>query len=243
MPRPSITGTTVGTASTANATTDITMTIPAGATALCVGFGGFAAGSAVTVTSVQGDPAGTPYDIDDVTIYNQRNNLDQYAGLYVMYDTNVNWPGTGSVTVRVTINATTRQLKACLFCLGDVDTAGTPSNGTQTGDAAASTPSLSVASSSNALNIGVVASYSADVGGAGGDDTLIYEEQNSTSSSSLYVWHEDGTTTSDTVEGNASVAWAAVAASFEGTGGGGGGATPKGPLTITLSGPFRGPLS
>ena len=232
MARPSITGTAVGTASTANATTDITMTIPAGATALCVGFGGFAAGSAVTVTSVQGDPAGTPYDIDDVTIYNQRNNLDQYAGLYVMYDTNVNWPGTGSVTVRVTINATTRQLKACLFCLADVDTGGTPSNGTQTGDNAASSPSMVVSSSSNALNVGVVATYSADVGG--GDDTLIYEEQNSTSSSSLYVWHEDGATASDTVEANASVAWSGAVGSFEGTGGGGGGATVS-PSGIQLS--------
>jgi hypothetical protein len=219
MARPSITGTTAGTAATANATIDVTMTIPAGATALCVGFGGFAGGSAVTVTSVQIDPTGTPLNVNDVTLYNQRGNLEQYAGLYVMYDTNVNWPGTGSVTARVTISSANRQLKACIFCLADVDTAGTPANGTQTGDNAGSTPSMVLTSSSNALNVAAVASYSADIGG--GDDTLIYEEQNGASSSSLYVWHEDGASSSDTVEGNASVAWAGIAASFEGTGGGG----------------------
>lgn len=219
MARPIITGTTGGAASTANATTDVTMTIPAGATALCVGFGGFAGGSAVTVTSVQIDPTGTPLDVDDVTLYNQRADLEQYAGLYVMYDTNTDWPGTGSVTARVTISSANRQLKACIFCLADVDTAGTPLNGSDvTGENSGSTPSMTVVSTTNALNIGAVASYSADIGG--GDDTLIYEEQNGGSSSSLYVWHEDGTSSSDTVEGNASVAWAGVAASFEGTGGG-----------------------
>jgi predicted enzyme related to lactoylglutathione lyase len=215
MARPSITGTTVGTAATANATTDITMTIPAGAKALCVGFGGWGGGLGVTVTSVQIDPTGTPYDVDDVTLYNQRGT-DQYGGLYVMYDTNTNWPGTGSVTVRVTISAASRELKACLFCLTDVDTAGTPLNGSDiTGESAASTPSMSVTSTANALNIGSVGSYSADI--HGGDNTQIYAEQNGGSSSSFYIWHEDGTTTTDTVEGNASVAWGGVAASFEGT--------------------------
>lgn len=221
MARPSIVGTTAGTAATSNATIDVTMTIPAGATALCVAFGGFAGGSAVTVTSVQGDPTGTPYNISDLSVYNQRGNLEQYAGVNTLYDTSGDWPGTGSVTVRVTISSANRQLKACIFCLADVDTAGTPSNGTQTGENAASTPSMVVTSTSNALNIGVVASYSADIGG--GDDTLVYEEQNGGSSSSLYTWSEDGASSSDTVEGNASVAWSGVVASFEGTGGGGGG--------------------
>jgi hypothetical protein len=215
MARPSITGTTVGTAATANATTDITMTIPAGAKALCVGFGGWGGGLGVTVTSVQIDPTGTPYNVDDVTLYNQRGT-DQYGGLYVMYDTNTNWPGTGSVTVRVTISASSRELKACLFCLTDVDTASTPLNGSDiTGESAGAVPSMSVTSTANALNIGSVGSYSADI--HGGDNTQIYAEQNGSSSSSFYIWSEDGTATTDTVEGNASVAWAGVAASFEGT--------------------------
>jgi hypothetical protein len=212
------------------------MTIPAGATALCVGFGGFSTGGAITVLSVQGDPAGTPYDVDDVTLYNQRTTT-QFAGLYVMYDTHADWPGTGSVTVRITMSNASIQLRAGIFCLTDVDTGGTPLNGSDvTGENAASTPSMTVVSTTNALNIGVVGSYSADIGG--GDDTLIYEEQNGAASSSLYVWHEDGVSSSDTVEGNASVAWAGVAASFEGTGGGG--ATidvPVGSMTITGQAP------
>jgi hypothetical protein len=215
MPRPSIVGTPVGTLATASDSIDVTLTVPVGASALVVSFGGFAGGSAVTVVSVQ-DVTGTAFDINSASVYNQRGDLDQYSGKYVLYS-----PTPGSTTVRITISSPNRQLKACAYCLTDVDLAGTPINGSLvSGENAASIPSIILTSSSNALNVAAVASYSANIGTGGADDTLIYEEQGGGSASSLYVWHEDGTSSSDTVEGNASVAWSGVAISFEGTGGG-----------------------
>lgn len=216
MAAPTLTGTAAGTAQTTAIFIDVTMTVPADAELILVGFGGFSNGAAITVSSVQGDPTGTPYNIDDITQYAQRGT-DQYAGIYGIDDQNVNWPGSGSVTIRVSLTGadSDRQLKAGICCVKDVDTTGTYVNGTQTGTNAASTPSMVVTSTTNALDFGCVGSYSADIGG--GDDTVIYEEQNSTTSSSLYFWHEAGASSSNTVEGNASVAWAGVAVSIEGT--------------------------
>lgn len=229
MPAPSITGTTSGTLQVATATIDVSMTVPADANVIAVAFGGFANGAANAITSVQGDPDGTPYDLNDLTLYNQRDDLYQYAGIYAIYDDNVNWPGSGSVTVRVTQTRTATNLKACVFCLTDVDIAGTPVNDTDiTGEGAAAIPSLTLTSSSNALNVGCATTYSADIGD--GDDTLIYEEQNGGSASSLYVWSEAGTGATDTIEGGASVAFAMVAVNFEGTGGGGGASVSPSPL-------------
>ncbi len=237
MAAPTETGTSAIAGPSATDTQDVTMTIPAGATSVVVAFGGFTT-STVSVTSVQGDPTGSPYNIDDVTLFIQRSAA-QFAGLYVMHDTNANWPGTGSITVRV-VAANAGQLKAAICCLTDVDTAGTPENDSQTATGASSAPSDVLTSSSNALNVAVAATYSADVGG--GDDTLIQEQQNGAGSSSLYFWSESGTGASDTIEGNASVDWAMCSISFEGTGGGGGGATPKGPFGLPFHGPFRGPI-
>lgn len=215
MPAPTLTGTAVTTEFDATRPADLTMTVPADANCLCVGFGGFE-GTSVTVTSVQGDPTGTPYNIDDLTLYGQRTNA-QYAGLYVIDDQNVNWV-TGSVTVRITLNRTNAQLKGTIFCLKDVDTLGTYINDSGGAESASGTPSHTLTSSSNALNVAVAATYSADIGG--GDDTVIGEVQNGGAKSSLYVWHEAGTGASDTIEGNASVAYRMAAASFEGTSGG-----------------------
>lgn len=222
MPRPSLTGTGSTTEFNATRPADLTMTIPADADVLCVCFGGFE-GTPVSLTSVQGDPTGTPYNLDDVTEYGQRTNA-QYAGFYAIDKDNANWPGTGSVTVRITISRSNAQLKGTIFCLKDVDTA--TAYRVANAESASGTPSVSVSSSSNSLNIGIAATYSADVGG--GDDTLIAEVQNGGSASSLYCWHEDGTGATDTVEANASVAYHMRVVSFEGTGGGGGPSTPQG---------------
>lgn len=226
MPAPTLTGTAAAVTETTAASIDLTMTVPADANVICVAFGGYA-GSSLSVTSVQGDPTGTPYNINDITLYGQRAGTEQYAGFYAIYDTNVNWPGAGSVTIRVTIATGNRQLKGCIFCLKDVNTAGTPTNDTdQTGAGAASTPSITLTSSSNALNVAVAATYSADTSG-GGDDTAINSQQNGAGSSSLYTWYESGTGASDTIEASGSVDWAMMAVSFEGTGGGGGGGSTK----------------
>ena len=216
MPAPSLTGTPAEVTETSAATIDLTVTVPADANVIHVGFGGYA-GSSLVVSSVQGDPAGTPFDIDDLEVYYQRA-VDQYVGQYAIFDTNPNWPGPGPFTVRVTIAATNRQLKGAICCLKDVDTEGTPVNGTQTGGNAGSVPSLTVVSSDNALNLATVASYSADTTGDA-DDTAITTGalQNGSSSSSLYMWAEDGTGASDTVEANASAAWAGVVVSYQGT--------------------------
>lgn len=220
MPRPSVHDSDI-LLETAAASGDVTLDIGASTTSVEINCGGFG-GTAVTVSSVQGDPTGTPYDIDDVELFVQ-NGTAQYAGKYIIHDTNANWPGTGTHTFRVTLDAAGRQLKVVGVSINDTDTAGTPVNGTNTATSSSGTPSSSVTSSSNALNIGVAATYSADVGSPAGDDTMIQEDQNSTSSSSLYVWSEDGTSASDTVEANQSVAYAMCVASYEGTGGGGGG--------------------
>ncbi len=216
MPRPSETGTSVNGPQTGGQFIDITMTIPADATTLVVAFGGWGAGATVTVTSVQIDPLGTPFDLDDVTLFNQLTT-QQYGGIYAMHDTNANWPGSGSVTVRVTLSASGLSLMAELFCLTDVDTGGTPENGTATAASASGTPSAVLTSSANALNIASIGSYSADAGGAGGDDTVIGEEQNGAAAASFYCWSEEGTGSSDTIEANASVSYGMVAVSFEGT--------------------------
>lgn len=210
-----------GTAATAGSDTlDLALTIPADCTVLAVGFGGFEAVT-VSVDSVQGDPTGTPFDLNDLTLFGQRTNA-QYAGLYAIYDTNVNWPGTGSVTVRIDINRTSAQLKGQIFCVADVDTGGTATNDTDiTAESASGTPSVTLTSTSNALNVAATATYSADTTG-GGDDTSIGSIQNGGSSSSLYVWAESGTGASDTIESSGTVAYKMVAVSFEGTSGGGG---------------------
>lgn len=221
MPRPSV---TTGSANnqTDATTQDLTFTVPADAKVICVGIAGFASGADMSfgtgIVSVQGDPTGTPYNINDLQLVSQTSSDNQYAALFAIYDTNVNWPGSGSVTIRVTYNGSGRQQKSCAFCLADVDTSGTPTNSTNaslTQSDSASTPSQTITSSANALNVAAAGTYSADIGG--GDDTVIHEVQNSTSSSSIYVWSEDGTGASDTVEGNASVNWAMVSVSFEGT--------------------------
>ena len=219
MTIPSITGTTVGVGPGSGSSIDISFTVPSGANAVVVGSGGFR-GSAVLVDSVQGDPDGTPYDFDDVVL--TTNNGAQWSGLHAIFDTNANWPGTGAITIRVTIDAGGGQIKAAACAITDFDTSS-GTNGTNTATGTGSAPSSSVTSTANALDIACAATYSADVGG--GDDTVIYEDQNGTSSSSLYMWHEDGAASSNTVEGNANVSWAMCVASFEGTGGGGGGGT------------------
>lgn len=221
MPAPTLTGTPVEVTETSAATIDLTMTVPADAKVIHVGFGGYA-GSSLAVSSVQGDPTGTPFDIDDLELYYQQA-VDQYAGQYAIFDTNPNWPGPGTFTIRVTMAAANRQLKGAMCCIKDVDTAGTPVNGTQTGGNAGSIPSLTLTSSANALNLATAATYSADISG-GGDDIPITTGalQNGGSSSSLYMWAEEGTGASDIVEGNASVGWAGVAVSYQGTGGSGG---------------------
>lgn len=214
MPRPSISDSAI-LLETAAASGDVDIVIGANTNAVVIMFGGYG-GTAVTVSSVQLDPTGTPRDVDDVELYRQ-NGTDQYAGLYVMYDTHTYWPGTGTHTFRVTLDAAGRQLKVAGMAVDDVDTGGTPSNGTNTGISGSGTPSLSLVSSSNALNLGSAATYSADVGSPAGDDTMIEEDQNGGSSSSLYCWSEDGASSSDTIEANQSVAYAMCAISLEGT--------------------------
>lgn len=228
MPAPTLTGTAVEVTETSAATIDLTMTVPADAKVIHVGFGGYA-GSSLAVSSVQGDPTGTPFDLDDLTQYFQLGGTEQYAGQYAIFDTNPNWPGAGTLTVRVTLAAPNRQLKGVMCCIAGVDTAGTPVNGTQTGGNAGSIPSLTLASSDIALNIATASTYSADIRGDG-DDTAITTGalQNGGTSSSLYMWAEAGTGASDTMEGAASVGWAGVAVSYQGIteGGGGGSSTP-----------------
>lgn len=214
MPEPTETGTSVTTEFDSTRPADLTMTVPADADLLGVTFGGFE-GTGVTVNSIQGDPTGTPYDLDDVTEYGQRTNA-QYAGFYAIDKDNANWPGTGPVTVRIDINRSNAQLKGTIFCLKDVDTS--TAYRVASAESASGTPSASVSSSSNSLNVAVAATYSADVGG--GDDTLIGEVQNGGAKSSLYTWSESGTGATDTVEANASVAYHMRVVSFEGTGGG-----------------------
>lgn len=220
MPRPSV---TTGSANnqTAATTQDLTFTVPADAKVICVAGGGFASGANMAqgagLVSVRGDPTGANWHLNDLELVSQTTADNQWAFLFAIYDTNANWPGTGSVTIRVTYSSSGVQQKSCAFCLADVATAaGALNSSTEslTQSDSATTPSQTITSSANALNIGVAATYSADIGG--GDDTLIHEVQNGASSSSLYVWSEDGTGSSDTIEGNASVNWAMVSASFEG---------------------------
>lgn len=218
MARPTPIGTPVTAGGTNISQQDVTFTPPVGCTAILLEFGGFQ-NATLSLTSVQGDPTGTPYNINDLTQSVFRAN-QQYAGLYGIFDSNANWPGTGSsVTVRVTLSGTAASLRVTAHFLQ-----GTPSSGQVNSSTNSSSSSGSVSlslstSSSNAIDVGVCATYSADVNG-GSDDTQISYFDGDTGDASVYVWTEDGVDSSNTVEpGSATVAWAGCAASIEGTAG------------------------
>lgn len=171
----------------------------------------------LTTSSVQGDPTGTPFDIDDLELSSHRAN-QQYAGLYAIFDSNANFPTIGvEETIRVTLSGEANSLRVTVFFLQDTPSSAQV-NSSNTGSSSSGSVSLSLSTSSdNAIDLGVCGTYSADVNG-GGDDTQISYYDGDAGDASVYVWTEDGTDTSNTVEpGTATVAWAGCAASIEGT--------------------------
>jgi hypothetical protein len=171
----------------------------------------------LTTSSVQGDPTGTPFDIDDLELSSHRAN-QQFAGLYAIFDSNGNFPTIGvEETIRVTLSGTAMSIRATVYFLQDT-ASSSQVNSTATSSSASGSVSLSLSTSSaNALDLGVCGTYSADVNG-GGDDTQISYFDGDAGDASVYVWTEDGVDSSNTVEpGSATVAWAGCAASIEGT--------------------------
>lgn len=233
MAAPSTVGSIITGGNTSSATLDLTITPDANANGIFICFGGFMNASGVTVTSVQGDPTGTPYDLDDVTEYLLRST-QQYSGIYAIFDDNANWPGTGSAeTIRITLSAAPNSLRAALFCLQDM-ASSSQVNSTNTGSSSSGNVSLSLSTSTtNALDIGVCGTYSADVSG-GGDDTELYHFDGGAGDASVYVWTEAGASSSNTIEpATGTVAYSVSGVSIEGTAGGGGGG---GSNTLTLLG-------
>ncbi len=226
MAVPSVTGTPVFNNEVAATNDTVTITVPANATSVVVCYGGFASGASVSVSSVQ-DTTGTAFDIDNQIVFSQTTTDQQWCGASVIHDTDADW-ATGSRDYTVTVTSGGFQLKVGAFCLTDTDTAGTPINGvfeSLTMSDSSANPSQSVTSTTNALDIAVVASYSADLRG-GADNTDIGSDYNTTSSSSLFAWSEAGAASSNTLEADSAVNHAMVLLSFEGTSGGGGSALP-----------------
>lgn len=226
MPAPTVVGTPVTAVGTTVTSQDVTITVPSGANGIFLGWGSFATSSR-TVSSCRIDPTGGNHDMTEIGHVVNGGGTTQHAGAYRMFDDDPNWPGTGSLTIRLTMSGSMSNITVYAFCVQDIDVSGTPINGTAENNGSSGAVTDTVTSTTNALDIGFATTYSADVGSGAGDDTLIEETQRGASNYSTYCWSEAGAATTNTVESNnsANVSFAQLVISLEGDSGGGGGSS------------------
>lgn len=187
------------------------MTIPAGATRVVAGDGGF--------ENTEYATSGVTLDGGAMTqIGSNVHDGGRHASMWEMRDSDANWPGTGTFDVVISISTSTRSIQGWALCLEDSDDSA--ASGATTGTGSGSTPSLTVSSATGDLVIGMFSTYSAARSTPPGADTELAWINNTTAQSSLYVFSNAGASsvTFDAAYAS-SVSWSGIAASF-GDGGG-----------------------
>lgn len=169
MPNPTI----VGTASTpeydsSDTTGTISLTIPAGATAVvafCAGFDN------TTVSSVTLD--GNAME----NVVSGQNGSNQFGGLFYMDDQDANWPGTGTFNVVGTIGAA-EQFHLHAVCFQDVDTATAGYRSAASASGNDDDPSVSLTGMTSSTDTMVLG-------------TCFYENENATATSGTLITETD----------------------------------------------------